>query len=103
MSNQPDPNCKLDLAKNVFGNSTASSVDKDPSNSPAIDTASIVGLLVLFCCVLYSSIRSTTNSQAARITTTDTVNLTDPEASSVSIGEDGSSGDLIVTQPLLAT
>ena len=58
-----------------------------------MDTASIIGLLVWFCCVLYSSIRSTTNSQAARITTTDTVNLTDPEASSVYKGEDGPSGN----------
>ena len=43
--------------------------------------------------MLYSSIRSITNSQAARITTTNTVNLTDPEASSVFKGEDGPSGD----------
>ena len=66
---------------------------------PAMDTASIIGLIVWFCCVLYSSIRcvtfipvsrvlfsflqksrSTTNDSAARITMTDTVNLTDPES-----------------------
>ena len=52
-----------------------------------------MGPLVWICGVLYSSIRSITNSQAARITTTDTVNLTDPEASSVFKGEDGPSGD----------
>ena len=63
-----------------------------------MDTASIIGLIVWFCCVLYSSIRcgtpciqgfcfnfflnsrSTTNDSAARITMTDTVNLTDPES-----------------------
>ena len=38
-----------------------------------MDTSSIIGLLVWFACVLYSSIKSTTNSQAARITMTDTV------------------------------
>jgi len=92
MSNQPDPNCKLDLAKKVFGNSTGTP-EKDPEEAPTMDTASIIGLLVWFCCVLYSSIKSTTNSQAARITMTDTVNLTDPEASSVSEGEDGPAGD----------
>ena len=78
-----------------------------------MDTSSIIGLLVWFACVLYSSIKSTTNSQAARITMTDTVScftpvnnnlfhfpfspqvhLTDPEASSVSEGEEGDpSGD----------
>ena len=93
MYNQPDPNCKLYLVKKVFGSSTASPVNKDYSNSLAMDTASIIGLLVWFYGVLYSSIRSTTNSQAARITTTNTVNLTDPEASSVFEGEDGPSGD----------
>ena len=93
MYNQPDPNCKLYLVKKVFGSSTASPVNKDYSNSLAMDTASIIGLLVWFYGVLYSSIRSTTNSQAARITTTDTVNLMDPEASSVSKGKDGPSGD----------
>ena len=95
MSNQPDPNCKLDLVKKVFGSSTATPVKKkDSSNALAMDTASIMGPLVWICGVLYSSIRSITNSQAARITTTDTVNLTDPEASSVFKGEDGPSGKL---------
>ena len=89
MSNQPDPNSKLDLAKNVFGNSTASPVDKDPSKSPTMNTASIVGLLVWFCCVLCSSIGSATNSQAAGVTAADAVNLAGPGAGSVSKGGDG--------------
>ena len=42
-------------------------------DGPSMDTSSIIGLLVWFACVLYSSIKSTTNSQAARITMTDTV------------------------------
>ena len=37
------------------------------SEVPAMDTASIIGLIVWFCCVLYSSVRSTTNDSAARI------------------------------------
>merc|ERR1711862_472941 len=56
----------------------------------AMDTSSIIGLIVWFCCVLYSSIRSTTNDSAARITMTDTVNLTDPEDRE---DDDESSGD----------
>jgi hypothetical protein len=68
-------------------------VTKDEEKHPSMDTASIFGLIVWFCCVLYSSFKSTENSQAARITMTDTVNLTDPEASSVSGGEDGGSGN----------
>jgi len=80
MSNQPDPNCKLDLAEKVFGHRNSTTADGDNGDkTPSMDTASILGLVVWFCCVLYSSIRSTTNDSAARITMTDTVNLTDPE------------------------
>ena len=80
MSNQPDPNCKLDLAEKVFGPRNSTITDSTDQTTPSMDTASIIGLVVWFCCVLYSSIRSTTNDSAARITMTDTVNLTDPEA-----------------------
>jgi len=98
MSNTPNPNCKLDLAEKVFGQHNITSLAHSENSSeeeevPSMDTSSIIGLLVWFACVLYSSIKSTTNSQAARITMTDTVHLTDPEASSVSEGEDGPSGD----------
>jgi len=84
MSNQPDPNCNIDLAAKVFGTNhstqTAIADEEGSTEVPAMDTASIIGLIVWFCCVLYSSIRSTTNDSAARITMTDTVNLTDPES-----------------------
>lgn len=74
MSNTPNPNCKLDLAEKVFGAHNATSpADIDDPKGPTMDTSSIIGLLVWFACVLYSSIKSTTNSQAARITMTDTV------------------------------
>ena len=33
---------------------------------PSMDTASIIGLIIWFVCVLYSSIRSSSNAQAAR-------------------------------------
>ena len=93
MSNQPDPNCKLDLAEKMFGghNNKTSPAGEDV-DSPAMDTTSIIGLVVWFACVLYSSIRSTTNDSAARITMTDTINLTDPENAEDGEGE-GAGGD----------
>ena len=87
------PTVSLTLLKRSSAAQQPHQLKKDSSNSLAMDTASIMGLLVWICGVLYSSIRSITNSQAARITTTNTVNLTDPEASSVFKGEDGPSGD----------
>jgi len=89
MSNQPDPNCKLDLAEKVFGAQNKTSTAEDDDQNPSMDTASIIGLIVWFACVLYSSIRSTTNDSAARITMTDTINLTDPEEGEA----EGESGD----------
>merc|ERR1719251_140891 len=92
MSNQVDPNCKLDLAEKVFGVQNKTSTAGEESDGPAMDTASIIGLVVWFACVLYSSIRSTTNDSAARITMTDTINLTDPEAREE---EEDTSGDTV--------
>jgi len=93
MSNQPDPNCKLDLAEKMFGgHSNKTSPAGEDGESPAMDTTSIIGLIVWFACVLYSSIRSTTNDSAARITMTDTINLTDPETAEDGEGE-GAGGD----------
>ena len=37
-----------------------------PEGRPSMDTASIIGLIIWFACVLYSSIRSSSNAQAAR-------------------------------------
>ena len=37
-----------------------------PEQRPSMDTASIIGLIIWFICVLYSSIRSSSNAQAAR-------------------------------------
>ena len=87
MTNQPDHLCKADLAHLVFNthasNSSSSSTaaaavpdpDKDfmlkPDDHPTMDTASIFGLVLWFCCILYSSIRSSSNSQAAKLTMSD--------------------------------
>ena len=52
-----------------------------------MDTASIIGLVIWFGCVLYSSIWSSSNDQAARLTMTgDRVTLTE----AAEMGETGS-------------
>jgi hypothetical protein len=76
----------------IFGGHNKTSPAGDDYDSPAMDTTSIIGLIVWFACVLYSSIRSTTNDSAARITMTDTINLTDPENAEDGDG-DGAGGD----------
>ena len=40
--------------------------DKD-TPTPIMDTSSIIGLFIWFACVLYSSIRTSSNSQASRL------------------------------------
>jgi len=93
MSNQPDVNCKPDLANLVLhGNATHGVIatnDQSTGGTPSLDTSSIIGLIVWFSCVLYSSIRSSSKDSAARLTMSDTIHLTDPESSSVADGEQG--------------
>jgi len=94
MSNQPNEACKPDLANLVLhGNATHGVAVADQGNgTPSMDTSSIIGLIVWFSCVLYSSIRSSSKDSAARLTMTDTIHLTDPESSSVADGQQSSSG-----------
>merc|ERR1712226_1701469 len=88
MSNQPDTNCKPDLMSMFTedANSSATTVTDSGPNSgdkdtptPIMDTSSIIGLFIWFACVLYSSIRTSSNSQASRLTMSDRVNLTEAE------------------------
>ena len=60
-----------------------------------MDTASIIGLIIWFICVLYSSIRSSSNAQAARLTMSDRVTLTEAEMteSGNADGQTGNAGD----------
>lgn len=85
MTNQPDKMCKADLAHLVFnvnraqpsiGNGTIPGLPTTdfmlkPDDHPSMDTASIFGLVLWFTCILYSSIRSSSNSQAAKLTMSD--------------------------------
>merc|ERR1719328_417558 len=87
MSNQPDKSCKPDLS-GFFGGGNKTFMVSDsedvkavhiPDPRPSMDTASIIGLIIWFICVLYSSIRSSSNAQAARLTMSDRVTLTEAE------------------------
>ena len=59
MTNNPDPNCKVDLASKVFGSFNQTSAAPSPGEAvtPSMDTSGILGLIVWISCVLYSSIR----------------------------------------------
>ena len=87
MTNHPDQLCKPRLGDLVgLTNSTAGVTTVSPGDggddaakvNPTMDTSSIFGLMVWFACVLYSSIRSSSSGQAARLTM-ERSTLTDPE------------------------
>ena len=77
LTNQPDKLCKSDLAEifidhgGVDVNGTYNNVAKKlvvgADEHPSMDTSSIVGLVVWFCCVLYSSIRFANRSDSNQI------------------------------------
>ncbi len=103
LTNQPDKSCKNDLTAIITGNAGATvenstaptkpGLDADREEYPSMDTAGIFGLIILFCCVLYSSIRSSSNDQAARLTMTDRVNLTEAEAEADTEAQGSGNGD----------
>lgn len=67
MSNQPDPQCKPNFSEIINGGSG------DANKKPAFDAESIVGLVIWFMCVLYSSIRTASNGQTERLIGSDKV------------------------------
>merc|ERR1711923_434425 len=84
MSNQPAKECKPDLDQILTHHNTTATTESaagppGTSERPSMDTASIIGLIIWFACVLYSSIRSSSNAQAARLTMSDRVTLTEAE------------------------
>jgi len=105
MSNQPAKECKPDLDQilthhNTTATSESAAGPPVASERPSMDTASIIGLIIWFGCVIYSSIRSSSNSQAARLTMSDRVTLTEAEMGENTSGHqdtqvtsDGSGGD----------
>ncbi|GAB6019232.1 Membrane protein tms1 [Chamberlinius hualienensis] len=73
MSNQPDQSCKPNFTAIFTGTTTAT----PPTASSGVDAASIVGLVIWFCCVLYSSVRTATNSQMSKLTMSEKILIKD--------------------------
>jgi len=69
MSNQPDSQCKPNFSDLINGEDGTN----DDAKKPTFDAESIVGLVIWFCCVLYSSIRTASNGQTERLIGSDKV------------------------------
>ncbi len=73
-----DTQCKPNFSEIINGQ-TGSSTE---GQKPTFDAESIVGLLIWFCCVLYSSIRTASNGQTERLIGSDKVLAKNDEGSS---------------------
>merc|ERR1711970_755952 len=73
VNNSPRKDCKPVLLGPTTPNTTTSSPDN--IEHPHFDTENIVGLVIWFLCVLYSSITSSNSSSASKLTGTDKVLL----------------------------
>ena len=63
MANNPDGHCNPLYPVN---NSTETTTEKpDTTSQQHMDTTSIIGLVIWFLCLLYSSVRTASSSQAA--------------------------------------
>eukprot|EP00092_Neocalanus_flemingeri_P009947 GFUD01010725.1.p1 GENE.GFUD01010725.1~~GFUD01010725.1.p1 ORF type:complete len:483 (-),score=152.88 GFUD01010725.1:247-1695(-) len=87
VSNSPWTDCKPDI---FSPNTTTTSTTTTPSPDvkvahPTFDTENIVGLVIWFLCVLYSSITTSSSGSASKLTGTDKVLLAK---------DDGSGGDV---------
>lgn len=77
MANNPDPTCNPLIPHN---NATITPDDKD-GPSHRMDTTSIIGLVIWFLCILYSSMRTASSSQASKLTGGDKLLAKDTGAS----------------------
>jgi uncharacterized membrane protein len=79
MANSPDDNCKPDFSgSNSTDMSKLNEDSPDPSHPVrSFDTQSIIGLVVFILCVLYSSVKTSSSSQAAKLTGSDAILLKD--------------------------
>lgn len=76
ISNSPRLDCKPEI--NILPNTTDTTTlppGPDDAVHPSLDTQSIIGLVIWFLCVLYSSIGSSSASSASKLTGTDQVLL----------------------------
>nr|CAG4641747.1 EOG090X07ET [Eurycercus lamellatus] len=84
MSNQPDMTCKPNFSDIINGGTPGQT---DPEKKPTFDAESIVGLVIFFCCVLYSSIRTASHGQTERLIGSDKVLAKNDDGSSGSGGD----------------
>ncbi|XP_006881618.1 PREDICTED: serine incorporator 3 [Elephantulus edwardii] len=102
MSNEPDRSCNPDLLHIITriaaptlapGNSSAPVPTAAPpeENGPLLDKENFIGLFIFVLCLLYSSIRNSTNSQVNKLTLSgsDSVILSDTAANGAGDEEDG--------------
>ncbi|CAG0923161.1 unnamed protein product [Notodromas monacha] len=85
MSNSPQCECKPDFKSIINGNSTLVNPNVPCGDDGSIDTVGIIGLVIWLLCVLYSSIKNSSSSQAAKLGVL---------SSAVIIKDDGESGGL---------
>jgi len=76
MSNSADESCKPHFGsifkKNTTDQATTTvSPNPNPPTSPPFEVESIIGLVIWFLCVIYSSIRTGSDSQVSKLTGTD--------------------------------
>lgn len=67
-----------------------STTPKPPENISHFDAQGIIGLVIWFFCVLYSSIRNSTNSTAAKLSGADKILIKDNGASGGEAGTENS-------------
>jgi len=69
MANNPDGHCNPLYPVNPNNDTTDGTTQKpDTSSQQHMDTTSIIGLVIWFLCLLYSSVRTASSSQAAKLT-----------------------------------
>lgn len=81
MANSPEAKCKPDFSGSNSTDTTKLDGDgASPNQSHPVrsfDTQSIIGLVVFILCVLYSSVKTSSSSQAAKLTGSDAILLKD--------------------------
>ncbi|XP_050734631.1 serine incorporator 1-like isoform X6 [Eriocheir sinensis] len=82
MTNAPQKNCKPDWDAIIDNGGKVTPTDGPVTHEPAFDGESIASLIIWFCCVLYSSMRTASNSQASKLTMSDKVLLKDDSSAS---------------------
>jgi len=81
VSNSPRTDCKPDIFGPTNTSTTTTPSPDTKIEHPTFDTENIVGLVIWFLCVLYSSITTSNSGSASKLTGTDMVLLSKDEGS----------------------